>query len=172
VSTPRNDAPKRLIDFLRLAGEHLRAKGVEEDRLDAELLLGEALGMTRVELYTNHERPLSTDEVDRYRALLRRRAAREPVAYILGRREFWSLELAVDRRVLIPRPETETLVEAAVRACTGRLGAAPGPTRYEAESQTAGEAGESPSPGATPTSLVYRKAERLTGSLVLRARVS
>lgn len=138
MSTQKNDPPKRLLDYLRLAGDHLRAKGVENDRLDAELLLAEALGMSRVELYTNHERPLTTGEVDRFRELLRRRAAREPVAYILGKREFWSLELAVDRRVLIPRPETETLVETAVRACTGRLAAAVGPTRYEADAETSG----------------------------------
>jgi release factor glutamine methyltransferase len=133
VSAQQKDPPKRLLDYLRLAGDHLRAKGVQNDRLDAELLLAEALGMSRVELYTSHERPLSTDEVDRFRELLRRRAAREPVAYILGKREFWSLELAVDRRVLIPRPETETLVETAVRACTGRLAASTSPTRYETE---------------------------------------
>jgi len=133
VTTQRNDPPKRLLDYLKLAGDHLRAKGIENDRLDAELLLAEALGMSRVELYTNHERPLSKAEVDRFRELLRRRAAREPVAYILGKREFWSLELAVDRRVLIPRPETETLVETAVRACTGRLTPNGSPTRYESE---------------------------------------
>jgi len=140
VSVQGNEPPKRLIDYLRLAGDHLRAKGVENDRLDAELLLAEALGMSRVELYTNHERPLSTAEVDRFRDLLRRRAAREPVAYILGRREFWSLELAVDRRVLIPRPETETLVETAVRACTGRLAPIAGPTRYEADAELVDDA--------------------------------
>jgi len=140
VSTQRNEPPKRLLDYLTLAGNHLRAKGIESDRIDAELLLSEALGMSRVELYTNHERPLSTSEVDRFRDLLRRRAAREPVAYILGRREFWSLEFSVDRRVLIPRPETETLVETALRACTGRLGSIAAPTRYEADAPNANDA--------------------------------
>jgi release factor glutamine methyltransferase len=125
-------APKRLIDFLRLADEHLRAKGIETHRLDAELLMSSALGLKRVELYTNYERPLAREEIDRFRELLRRRAAREPVAYILGTREFWSLELLVDRRVLIPRPETETLVATAVDACTGRLETPTAPTRYEA----------------------------------------
>jgi release factor glutamine methyltransferase len=168
VSTQRNEPPKRLLDYLKLAGDHLRAKGVENDRLDAELLLADALGMSRVELYTNHERPLSTAEVDRFRDLLRRRAAREPVAYILGRREFWSLELAVDRRVLIPRPETETLVEAAVRACTGRLAANAGPTRYETETEAGDEVAEplaaEPSPVAPTPKLactVPLRAERL-----------
>jgi release factor glutamine methyltransferase len=112
-------APQRLIDYLTLAGEHLGAKGVDNARLDAELLLAHALGLTRVELYTNYDRPLAKDEVDRFRELLRRRAMREPVAYIVGRREFWSLDLEVDRRVLIPRPETEVLVEAALGVLRG-----------------------------------------------------
>jgi release factor glutamine methyltransferase len=151
VSTQRNEPPKRLLDYLRLAGDHLRVKGVENERLDAELLLADALGMSRVELYTNHERPLSIAEVDRFRELLRRRAAREPVAYILGKREFWSLELAVDRRVLIPRPETETLVETAVRACTGGLAPNTGPTRYELDAATTtGAIAELPADGPLP----------------------
>lgn len=104
--------PSRLIEYLELAHRHLETKGVDTARLDAELLLAEALGLTRVELYTNHDRPLAADEVDRFRELLKRRASREPVAYITGRREFWSLDFKVDRRVLIPRPETEVLVEA------------------------------------------------------------
>jgi release factor glutamine methyltransferase len=107
-------APQRLIDYLTLAHEHLGTKGVETARLDAELLLAHVLGLSRVELYTNYDRPLAKDEVDRFRDLLRRRVMREPVAYIVGRREFWSLDLDVDRRVLIPRPETEILVEAAL----------------------------------------------------------
>ena len=108
--------PRLLLDYLTLAAEHLGGKGVDSARLDAELLLASVLGMSRVQLYTNYDRPLAKEEVDRFRDLLRRRAMREPVAYILGRREFWSLELEVDRRVLIPRPETETLVEAALKA--------------------------------------------------------
>ena len=118
--------PQRLLDYLTLAQEHLGAKGVESARLDAELLLADTLGLTRVELYTNYDRPLQKEEVDRFRDLLRRRAMREPVAYILGRREFWSLDFEVDRRVLIPRPETETLVEAALEVLGARTsGAAP-----------------------------------------------
>lgn len=136
TTPPSPSAPKQLIDFLRLADDHLRAKGIESHRLDAELLMSEVLGLARVELYTNYERPLSREEIDRFRELLRRRAAREPVAYILGAREFWSLELLVDRRVLIPRPETETLVAAAVDACTGRLDPPNEPTRYEAAPET------------------------------------
>ena len=117
-------SPQRLLDYLTLAHEHLGAQGVESARLDAELLLAHALGLSRVELYTNYDRPLASDEVDRFRELLRRRTMREPVAYIVGRRDFWSLELDVDRRVLIPRPETETLVEATLgflRAATSSM---------------------------------------------------
>ena len=109
-------APTKLLDYLKLADGHLAARGVESSRLDAELLLAHALGIGRVELYTSYDRPLTAIEVDRFRELLRRRAARELAAYIVGTREFWSLALEVDRRVLIPRPETECLVEAALRA--------------------------------------------------------
>jgi len=115
-------APTKLIDYLKLATDHFAAKGIESARLDAELLLGHATGLERVELYTNYDRPLTAAEVDRYRELVRRRARREPVAYIIGKREFWSLEFAVDRRVLIPRPETETLVEAAIEKARDRGG--------------------------------------------------
>lgn len=113
--------PSRLIDYLTLAHEYLESKGISGARLDAELLLAEVVNLSRVELYTNHDRPMSEPEVTGFRELLRRRAAREPVAYILGRREFWSLDLEVDRRVLIPRPETELLVETAIRALGGDL---------------------------------------------------
>ena len=87
----------------------LAEAGCETPRLDAELLLADALGWDRSELYLrDHEQPPGFDE------RVRRRAAREPVAYITGRRAFRRIELQVDRRVLIPRPETETLVEPAL----------------------------------------------------------
>ncbi len=132
MSDTKANPPKLLLEYLKLASDHLTGKGVDSARLDAELLLADALGLSRMQLYTSYDRPLAEDEVDRFRALLRRRATREPVAYILGRREFWSLEFTVDRRVLIPRPETETLVDAAVRACTGKLAPPAGPTTYDA----------------------------------------
>jgi release factor glutamine methyltransferase len=88
--------------------------GSQTARLDAELLLASVLGVDRARLVLDAARPLGAEEADRYRALLERRCAHEPVAYILGRREFRHLTLAVDRRVLIPRPETELLVEAAL----------------------------------------------------------
>lgn len=112
MSDTQPTAPRTLLDFLNRAGEFLAGKRIESARLDAEVLLADILGLDRLQLYTSYDRPLSGSEVDRYRERIRRRAAHEPVSYIIGRREFWSLDFAVDRRVLIPRPETETLVEA------------------------------------------------------------
>ena len=114
MTTVTKEGPRTLLEYLQLTTTFLAAKGIEGARLDAELLLAEVLGMTRTQLFVNFEQPLGAAEVARYRDLVRRRAAREPVAYITGRREFWSLDLGVDRRVLIPRPETELLVEIAV----------------------------------------------------------
>ncbi len=97
----------------------LAAAGCDTPRLDAELLLAEVLGVGRERLVLDRDELLDADVGARFDALLARREAREPVAYILGRREFRRLALAVDRRVLIPRPETELLVEVG-------LGLAPG----------------------------------------------
>ena len=91
----------------------------ETARLDAELLLAHTLGQERIELYTDLDRPLSPDELADYRALVARRASREPVAYILGEWGFRRLTLACDRRALIPRPETEIVVERALAHLDG-----------------------------------------------------
>jgi release factor glutamine methyltransferase len=99
-----------LGDVLRWAAEHLD-KTSETARLDAELLLAHSLGRERIELYTDFDRLLSDAELDGYHALVARRARREPVAYILGESGFRRLTLSVDRRALIPRPETEIVVE-------------------------------------------------------------
>ena len=99
------------LELIRLTTEYLAKCGVQSPRLDAEVLLGHVLGVPRIQLYVQFERPLEAAEVDAYRELVRRRGQREPVAHLVGRREFWSLELAVDGRVLVPRPETERLVE-------------------------------------------------------------
>jgi len=100
-----------LGEVLRRSAEHLAAKGSETPRLDAELLLAHALGLTRVELYTQFDRPLDADELAVCRELVARRARREPVAYILGEWGFRRLSLKVDARALVPRPETEVVVE-------------------------------------------------------------
>ncbi|RDI75396.1 protein-(glutamine-N5) methyltransferase, release factor-specific [Gaiella occulta] len=108
-----------LGEALRRSTEHLAAKGSGTPRLDAELLLGRALGLQRIELYMALERPLTAAELAAARALLARRAAREPLQYVLGEWGFRRLTLGVDRRALIPRPETETLVERALSLVAG-----------------------------------------------------
>jgi release factor glutamine methyltransferase len=102
------------MDLVARATPYLAQHGSQSPRLDAELLLAQALGCTRMDLYLQFERPLSSDEVDRYRSLCRRRAGGEPVAYIRGLREFMTLTLVITPAVMIPRPETEILVEAAL----------------------------------------------------------
>ena len=94
----------------------LQKKGVPSARLDAEILLAHALESDRVSLYLNFDRPLTTEERARYRELVGRRARREPVALITGVKEFWSVELRVVSGALIPRPDTEVLVEASIEA--------------------------------------------------------
>lgn len=102
-----------LVGALRDATRRLQGRS-ETPRLDAEVLLAEALGQPRGYLYAWPERGLTTVENTRFMALLERRRQGEPIAYILGRREFWSLELKVTPATLIPRPETELLVEQAL----------------------------------------------------------
>ncbi|TYO98520.1 [protein release factor]-glutamine N5-methyltransferase [Geothermobacter ehrlichii] len=104
-----------LLRVLQWTAEHLRSKGVDNGRLDAELMLADLLDLDRVGLYLNFDRPLQADELARFRERVKRRAAREPLQYILGRAEFWSLTLHVEPGVLIPRPDTEVLVEEALK---------------------------------------------------------
>ncbi len=89
-------------------------KNIETARLDAELLIGHALKLERIGLYLEHHKPLKPEELATIRSLVKRRAAYEPIHYILGYREFWSVRLHVDPRVLIPRPDTERVVEVAL----------------------------------------------------------
>jgi len=96
---------------LRRATEYLAARGVPTPRLDAELLLSRALGLERIELYTQHDRPLTGPERDAARELVRRRGLREPLAYVLGDWGFRRLVLKTDARALVPRPETEVVVD-------------------------------------------------------------
>jgi release factor glutamine methyltransferase len=103
-----------LGEVLRAAAEYLERKGVDSPRLDAELLLARALGLARLDLYTQHDRPLSDDERAVARALVERRGGREPLAYILGDWGFRRLTLLTDARALVPRPETEIVVERAL----------------------------------------------------------
>ncbi len=93
----------------------LSRAGAESARIDAEVLLGRALEARREELYMNLERPIPPDKRKLFWELLQRRAKREPVAYIIGKKEFWSLDFLVSQEVLVPRPETELLVELALK---------------------------------------------------------
>jgi release factor glutamine methyltransferase len=114
-------------DLLRLGVERLRTAGSETPRLDAELLLGDAVGVGRPVILAHPEAPVGADAAVRYRADLERRATGEPVAYLRGLKEFYGLAFSVDRRALIPRPETERLVELAESEVMRRLGASARP---------------------------------------------
>jgi release factor glutamine methyltransferase len=108
-------------DALASASEALVAAGVDTARLDVEVLLAEATGWERARLAAEPEAAVPADAGRRFGEMVRRRLRREPVAYILGRKGFRHIELAVDRRVLIPRPETELLVELALELQPGRV---------------------------------------------------
>ena len=110
-----------VAEAISAATDALRAAGVDSPRLDAELLLAAATGRARERLATDPDGTVSGPEARTFGGFVRRRVAREPVAYILGRRGFRNLELRTDRRVLIPRPETELLVEVAVELEPARV---------------------------------------------------
>jgi release factor glutamine methyltransferase len=104
-------------ELMTFAIDHLRRHGIADARLNVELLLSHSLQCQRIELYTNFDKPLTRDELRGFRALYERRLNREPVQYLVGSVSFMGLQLKVDRRALVPRPETETLVEQAMLAC-------------------------------------------------------
>lgn len=103
-----------LLELLRRATGYLDKNGSTSPRLDAELLLAASLGIRRLDLYLQFERPLSEREIAPFRALSARRARGEPVAYLLGHKEFMTLDFEVTPAVLVPNPDTEVLVERAV----------------------------------------------------------
>ncbi len=106
--------------IVRWATDDFRGRGIDSPRLDAELLLAHALGATRMQLIVDSKRPLAAPELARFRELVKRRRVREPVAYLLGEREFYGRKFRVDKRVLVPRPDTETLVEVALKRTRAR----------------------------------------------------
>jgi len=108
-----------LREALAGASEYLARRGIERARFESELILAQTLGLSRVQLYMDLDRPLNSDERDRSRALIERRGKREPLAYVLGEWGFRRLTLKTDARALVPRPETEILVERALALVDG-----------------------------------------------------
>jgi len=106
--------PWTILKTLQWTADYFKRHGIENSRPTAEVLLTHCLKCERIDLYLRHDQPLQADELARLKALIQRRIRREPDAYIIGQREFWSLTLRVTPAVLIPRPETECLVEAAL----------------------------------------------------------
>jgi len=115
-----------ILRVLEWTADRFAQAGLESPRLEAEVLLAHGLGVERLRLYLDHDKPLRQEELAAFRQTIRRRLAREPLAYITGEREFWSLGLLVDRAVLIPRPETELLVELSLAAVRARDAGADG----------------------------------------------
>lgn len=108
------EQPWTMLRALNWTAAYFKENGVDSPRASAEILLAHALGLRRIDLYVRYDQPLEPEELDRYKSLIKRRATREPAAYIIGEREFWSLSFRVTPAVLVPRPETECLVEAAL----------------------------------------------------------
>lgn len=117
---PGAGQPWTVLRMILWSAGYLEDKGIGRARLDAEYLLAHVLGLSRLDLYLQYERPLTSAELDGYRPLLVRRVRREPLQYVLGSAAFRSLTLSVDSRVLIPRPETEELVQAVLDWCGAR----------------------------------------------------
>lgn len=109
-----SDSQWTILDLIQWTTTYFNANQIDSPRLTVELLLAHVLGIERIGLYMRFDQPLSTEELAHFKRLIKRRLNREPVAYILGRKDFWDLTFAVNQNVLIPRPETEFLVEAAL----------------------------------------------------------
>ena len=111
--------PWTILALLRWTTGFFEEKGVAEPRASAEILLAHTLGLSRLDLYLRHDQPLTPEELARFKALIVRRRQGEPVAYLTGHKEFWSLDFLVTPDTLIPRPETEVLVEAVLEVFGG-----------------------------------------------------
>ncbi|MBK8258211.1 MAG: peptide chain release factor N(5)-glutamine methyltransferase [Polyangiaceae bacterium] len=120
TADPSREDPWTIRRVLAWAADDLKKRGNSSPRLDAELLLGKVLDLPRVKLVIDADRPLSKEELAQYKALHQRRRSGEPVAYLLGVREFYGRPFRVDPRVLIPRPDTEILVEVALERSQSR----------------------------------------------------
>lgn len=123
ANSPAEQRVWKTLNLLQVTAEYFKKKGLETPRLDAEILLAHTLGCKRLDLYVHFDRPVPPDKVDAFREVVRQRSASKPVKYILGKCEFMSREFIVNESVLIPRPETEVVVETAIeklRAMTSR----------------------------------------------------
>ncbi len=109
-----------VLKIIQWTTEYLKGKGIDNPRLDSEVLLAHLLKLDRVGLYLNFDRPLSKEELSSFREIVKRRGSREPLQYITGNQEFWSLDFKVTPDVLIPRPDTEILVEEALKVARGQ----------------------------------------------------
>jgi release factor glutamine methyltransferase len=121
MTSPAQPPPQAwtIETLLRWASDDFRTRGIENSRLDARVLLAHALGTNQTQLVIDAKRPLAPEELARFRELVKRRRQREPVAYLLGEREFYGRSFRVDKRVLIPRPDTETLIDVALARTQG-----------------------------------------------------
>jgi len=108
------EEPWTILKILRWTSPYFASRNIDTPRLDAEILLSHALQCKRIDLYLRYDQPLCKNELALFKSLIKRRISREPVAYIVGKKDFWSLELEITGDVLIPRPETECVVEAAI----------------------------------------------------------
>lgn len=117
--TRSGTSPWTILKLLKWTTAYFTSHDIENPRASAEILLAHTLGLRRIDLYIRYEQPLIAEELDRFKGLIKRRVRHEPVAYITGEKEFWSMALRVSPDVLIPRPETECLVESALNLMTG-----------------------------------------------------
>ena len=112
---PKSRDPEwTIIKLLEWTTSYFKSRDIDSPRSTAEILLAHVLKLKRIDLYLQYDKPLSVNELSKFKVLIKRRIEREPVAYIVGVKEFWSMDFAVTKDVLIPRPETECLVEAAL----------------------------------------------------------
>ena len=112
---PRSTDPEwTIIKLLKWTTSYFESRDIDGPRIEAEILLAHVLQLQRIDLYLRYDEPLSSNELSRFKDLIKRRINREPVAYIVGSKEFWSMDFIVTKDVLIPRPETEFLVETAI----------------------------------------------------------
>ncbi|MDI6785449.1 MAG: peptide chain release factor N(5)-glutamine methyltransferase, partial [bacterium] len=104
-----------VIEVLNWTTKYFKEKGISSSQLDAEVLLAEILTCSRLEIYLNYNKPLTKDELASYHKLVKRRSFYEPIAYIIGKKEFYGYDFLVNPLVLIPRPETELLIEKIIK---------------------------------------------------------